>query len=176
MFELKLSQVQKITFVMISAANVEVSGLGGGGLVVEVSKNGAAFAAGAGVKAEIGNGWYSYTLTAGETDTIGPLSVKVTGAGALQQNLEYVVSTRAITAIEFTYTVTKPDLTPIEGVQVWITTDSAGVNVVWNGDTDTFGVARDDNAELPRLDPGTYFFFRNKSGYIFVDPDTEVVS
>ena len=50
------------------------------------------FATGAGVKDEIGSGWYSYQLTAAETDTDGPLAVRSLAAGATQQNLTYQVS------------------------------------------------------------------------------------
>jgi len=176
MYRLELSQSQEITFVMIDAAGNEVAGLGNT-FILELRKPGGAFVGSAGVKAEIGNGWYSYVTTAAETDTVGPLSVRVTGAGCVQQNLEYVVETRAISAIEFTYTVTDSvTLLPIEGVQVWIATDLAGANIVWSGDTDALGIARDDLGALPRLDPGAYFFFRQKSGYTFVDPDTEIVS
>lgn len=81
------------------------------------------------------------------------------------------------TAIEFTYTVTSSVTgLPIEGVRVTISTDIAGANMIWGGDTDVFGVARDDFAELPRLDPGTYYFWSQKGGFTFVNPDTEVVS
>lgn len=80
------------------------------------------------------------------------------------------------TAIEFTYTMTSTsDGEPLEGVRVVITTDSAGDNPVWAGVTDTFGVARDSNGNKPRLDAGTYFFFRSKPGWIFQDPDTESI-
>jgi hypothetical protein len=48
--------------------------------------------------------------------------------------------------------------------------------MVWGGDTDAFGVARDDAGELPRLDPGTYYFWRNLAGWTFTNPDTEIVS
>jgi len=130
MYRLELSQSQEITFVMIDAAGNEVAGLGNT-FILELRKPGGAFVGSAGVKAEIGNGWYSYVTTAAETDTVGPLSVRVTGAGCVQQNLEYVVETRAISAIEFTYTVTDSvTLLPIEGVQVWIATDLAGARYI----------------------------------------------
>jgi len=176
MYKLNLSQVQMITFVMIDVVGNEVAGLGNT-FTLEISKNGAAFVASAGTKAEISNGWYSYIFTALETNTIGPLSIRVTGAGAIQQNLEYVVESRVINAVGFTYTMT--DIItgdPIEGVQVWFCTDAAMTNAVWSGDTDTFGVAKDDDGNLPRLDPGTYYIRRQKAGYTFVDPDIEVVS
>jgi hypothetical protein len=94
----------------------------------------------------------------------------------------YQINTTGITifpagAIEFTYTVTETvSGDPIEGAEVWISTDIAGNNVIWKGDTDAFGVAMDVNGELPMLDAGTYYFWSQKAGYTFVNPDTEVVS
>lgn len=86
------------------------------------------------------------------------------------------VAEKAAGATEFTYTVTNSATgLPIEGVEVWISTDAAGANVVWNGDTDAFGVARDDAGGLPWLDPGTYYFWSQLGGYTFPNPDVEVV-
>lgn len=176
MFKLKLSTAQLLTFVMIDAVGTEVPGLANT-FTLEISKSGAGFVPSTGAKAEISDGWYSYLLSAAETDTAGPLSVIVNAGGCIQQNLLYQVVDFAITAIEFTYTLTDDvTLLPIEGAQVWISTDVAGANIVWAGNTDTFGVARDLDGDLPRLDPGTYRFWRNKAGYEFTDPDTEIVS
>lgn len=85
-----INETKKITFVMVDSAGVEVTGLGTG-FALQVSKNAGAFGASAGTKAEIGSGWYSYVFTATETNTLGPLAVKVTGAGAVQQNILYEV-------------------------------------------------------------------------------------
>lgn len=176
MTEWVLNQQNKITFVMISSLGVEVAGLGSG-FTLELSKNGGAFAASGGTKAEISNGWYSYLATAAEANTIGPVAIRVTGAGSVQQNLEYVVKQRTPGALPFTYTVTNADGgAPIEGVEVWITTDLAGNNIIWTGSTDALGVARDDIDGLPYLDPGVYFFWSQKSGVVFENPDTETVS
>lgn len=80
-------------------------------------------------------------------------------------------------AIAFTYTVTDSVTgLPLDGVQVWFSTDAAGANVVWSGVTDAFGIARDVNLNLPRLNAGTYYVWRQLAGYVFSDPDTEVVS
>jgi hypothetical protein len=87
---LQPSTAQEIRFVMIDAAGVEVAGLGNA-FNLFIGKSGAAFVAGTGTKAEISNGWYSYIVTAAETDTPGPLAIYVTGAGAVQQNLIYDV-------------------------------------------------------------------------------------
>jgi hypothetical protein len=85
-----INEIKKVTFVMVDTAGTEVAGLGTG-ITVQISKNGGAFGASAGTKAEIGSGWYSYTFTTAETDTLGPLAVKITGAGAVQQNILYEV-------------------------------------------------------------------------------------
>lgn len=74
-------------------------------------------------------------------------------------------------AITYTYTLTSSvDDTPIAGADVWVTTDVNGANVVDSGVTDAFGQV------TFRLDPGTYYFWRQLAGWSFVNPDTEVVS
>lgn len=171
-----LNQQNRICFVMIDDTGTEISGLGGAGLTIEISKNGSAFASSAGTKSEIGDGWYSYLSTAAEADTHGPVAVKVTAVGAVQQNLLYVVENLQSEAIAFTYTVTD-GVNPLDGVDIWITTDVAGNNVLWKGRTDALGVARDVNDKLPYLDPGTYYFWKQMGGYIDdQNPDVEVVS
>lgn len=81
------------------------------------------------------------------------------------------------TAVEFTYTVLEDGSgDPIEGVKIEIHLNAAGTDIYWVGWTDAFGVARDSYGNKPRLDPGTYYFFRKKGGYKFDDPDTEVVT
>jgi len=173
---LKLSQQNEINVVLVDSTGLEITGLGSG-FSLEIAKSGGAFVAGVGVKSEIGMGHYRYLLTAAECDTIGPLSVIAWGVGTVQNNMEYVVETRTIYAVTFTYTVTNNDTgLPIEGVQVWMATDNVGSNIVWSGVTDAFGVARDMAGNIPRLDPGTYYVFRQKSGFTFIDPDTEVVT
>lgn len=74
-------------------------------------------------------------------------------------------------AIEFIYTMTDVGTgLPIDGVQVWVSTDLAGVNVIVNGYTDAFG-----NVTF-WLDPGSYYFWRQRAGYNFApQPDLEVV-
>jgi len=171
------NQQNRIDFIMIDATGVEVPGLGAA-LTIQLSKNGAALAPSAGAIAEIGSGWYTYLATAAEADTVGPVAMTATGAGTLQQNMEYVVRARNVTGVEFTYTVTNSVTTlPIAGVAVSVSTDVAGNNVVFSGQTDAFGVLRNiDTNDLPFLDPGTYYFWSKKSGFSFTNPDTEIVS
>lgn len=174
--ELTLNQTNYVSFVMIDATGVEVTGLGNG-FTLEVSKVSAAFVGSAGTKGEISDGWYYYITAAGECDTRGPLNFRVTGAGCLQQNLVYFVGGATAGAVEFTYTVTDSSTgLPIEGVEVWITTDVGGVNIVWVGSTDALGVARDTYNSKCWLDAGDYYFWSQKAGYTFANPDLESVS
>jgi hypothetical protein len=170
------SQKARISFVMVDALYQEVSGLGGTP-VIHISKNGGPWVLSTGLKGEIGFGWYYYDFSAIETDTVGPLAIYVTGAGCIQQNLEYVVEQRNAGACPFTYTlINSITLLPIPGAEVWFCTDPACTNVVWYGTTDAFGVVHDSMGLLPFLDPGTYYLKRHKAGFTFAITDIEVVS
>jgi hypothetical protein len=73
-------------------------------------------------------------------------------------------------AITWTYTVTDSiTALPIADVDVWATTDSAGANIIASTKTNASGVA------TFYLDAGTVYIWRQKSGYTFVNPDTEVI-
>lgn len=171
----KLSQANQITFVIVDSSYTEITGLGTG-FTLRLAKAGGSFADSAGTKAEIGEGGYRYTCTPAEADTIGPVLIKVTGAGAITQWLEYVVEQRTVSAIEFTYTVTNTATgNPLPGVQCWFCTDEAGTLSVWYGVTDAFGIARDSNGNKPRLDAGTYTIVRVRPGFT-LENDTETVS
>lgn len=178
MYELTINQSQMIAFVMVDFNWVEVAGLGAG-FTLEISKAGGAFAPSTGAKTEIGSGWYTYTLSAAECNTLGPLSIRVNGAGCSQQNLEYVVEARTVGCIDFTYTVTNSVTgLPLPNVFVWVTINLAGAAVIWNGITDAFGVARDLDGDLPCLMAGTYRFYKSLVGFFDADApfDPEVVS
>lgn len=178
MFQWVRNQAHEIVFVMVDSNNNEVTGLGAS-FTIELRKVGGNFIAGDGVRDEIGGGWYRYTNAASEADTPGPVAIMVTGAGAVQQNLVAVVDDLRPSAIEYTYTVTNSVTSaPVEGVEVWVSTDASGANVIMTGlVTDSLGVARDSNGNLPRLDAGTYYFWKHLAGYVDdQNPDTEVVS
>lgn len=169
------NQTNKILFVMVDSAGAEVAGLGTT-FTLQLSKNGAAFTGGLGAKAEIGSGWYSYLATVLEADTRGVVAIKVTHASAIQQNLEYCVGSRVPNAVAFTYTLTNvSNGNPIEGATVVFATDSAILNIVWSGATDTFGVARDSSGGLPYLAAGTYYVRSQNAGFVFAI-DVETVS
>jgi hypothetical protein len=74
-------------------------------------------------------------------------------------------------ATSWSYTVTDSDTAlPIADVEVWLTTDAAGVNVVARQRTNASGVASF------MLTAGSYYVWRYKSGYTFTNPDSETVS
>jgi hypothetical protein len=175
--EWKQNQQNKILFVMVDGNYTEVPGLGAA-YNLFISKNGGVFIPSTGTKAEISDGWYSYITTALESDTVGPVAIYATGAGCIQQNLEYVVKQRNFGCIPYTYTLLKViTLLPVATAKVWVTTDLAGHDTIWYGTTDVFGVARDDEGEIPCFDAGTYYFWAKKAGLIAnAWPDTEIVS
>ena len=93
------------------------------------------------------------TLWAG--DAVGDAPVSAVGNGA----------------ISFPVTVNDEDSNPIDGVEVWITTDSGGTNVVAGTlSTDALGVA------TFMLDAGDYYVWRQASGYNFTNPVAITVS
>ena len=74
-------------------------------------------------------------------------------------------------AIKWTYTLTDADTgAPIDGAEVWVTSDSAGLYVIASGTTD------DDGVVTFYLDAGTVYVWRKKAGYNFTNPDQETVS
>lgn len=75
-------------------------------------------------------------------------------------------------AIAFTYTLTSTvdPFPPVPDADVWATSDLSGVNVIASGRTDANGQV------TFYLDAGTVYVWRQKSGWNFVNPDTEVVS
>lgn len=59
---------------------------------------------------------------------------------------------------------------PLDGVDVWITTDEAGLNVVARGYTDTLGVV------TFQLDAGNYYLWKQLAGWTFTNPEDITVS
>ena len=74
-------------------------------------------------------------------------------------------------AIVWEYTLTSTvGGAPIGDADVWVSTDSAGEVIIANGKTDAFGKV------TFYLDAGTYYFWRQKTGFNFTNPDIEVVA
>lgn len=58
---------------------------------------------------------------------------------------------------------------PIDGVDVWVTTDLAGTNVIARGYTNALGLI------VFYLDPGTYYAWKALAGYTFTNPESFTV-
>lgn len=132
---------------------------------------------GAGVMTGLGNGQYRYVPPASETNG-NHIGFLFTAPGAIPVHCN-VTTTWIFPAgsINFTYTLTNVVTgLPINGADIWISTDIAGANIIWSGSTDVFGVARDVFGSIPSLDPGVYFFWRHHPSFTFTDPDSELVS
>ena len=90
-----------------------------------------------------------------DTDSLVDLTHIATGSGA----------------ITFTYTVTSSvDSSPVADCTVWVTTDEAGATIVASGITNASGEV------VFYLDADTYYFWSQKAGWDFTNPDTEVVA
>jgi hypothetical protein len=83
MLLVKLNDVSKKALIFMADVNNSASGKTGLTPVVRISKNGAAFGAGAGTVSELEGGFYAYTYGAGDVDTLGPLGIRATAAGAV---------------------------------------------------------------------------------------------
>lgn len=123
-----------------------------------------------------GDGSYSYLATLPDAH-VGSLAI-YDSANSLRK-VRFAINPPGLGAaggIEFTYTLTQSGSgSPISDAALWFATDAAITNVVWFGVSDAFGVARDNNGNKPRLSPGTYYIWAQKSGYAF-DVDIEEVS
>lgn len=101
------------------------------------------------------------------------ISIKVAGCYVFFQmfNLTGNLITTGAGAISWPYTLTDEATgLPIADVDVWVTTDISGVNVVAQGRTNASGVV------TFYLDTGTVYIWRQKSGWDFVNPDAETVT
>lgn len=74
-----------------------------------------------------------------------------------------------MTAIPWSATV-NDGTNPLDNVLVWISTDLAGVSVVTSGYTNAFGIL------VFSLDPGDLYFWKQKSGYSFTNPEKVTVA
>lgn len=74
-------------------------------------------------------------------------------------------------ALSCTWTQKDDDENPMDNVQIWITTDEAGINVIAGTLlTNALGQA------TFMLDPGTYYVWRERAGYNFTNPQEWTVS
>jgi hypothetical protein len=150
----------------------------------QISTNGGAWAAtGIGVLVEIGNGRYYAELTAAALAAVGDVIETRYASGSTAEcpgdsvqvfAHDLAAATFGVSgsgAIAWTYTLTSSvDATPLDAVAVWVTSDALGANVLAIGQTNSAGQV------TFFLDAGTVYVWRQRSGYSFANPDTEVVS
>ena len=101
------------------------------------------------------------------------ISVKVAACYVFFQmfNLTANIIDLGAGAIEWTYTLTDADTgAAIDGASVWVTTDSAGTDVIASGTTDDAGQV------TFYLDAGVRYIWRSRAGYNFTNPDQETIA
>lgn len=108
----------------IKSSTDHITGLTGVVPVVTLSKSGAAFAAPAGVVAEIGNGWYKLTPTTADTNTLGALVLHATATGGDPVDQPYQVSATGLdsmtVALTEAYAATNVNATAAQLLyQIW---------------------------------------------------------
>ena len=105
------------------------------------------------------------------SDIGGTFSPATDSAEAISEAVALLSGAAGSGAISFPITVNDEDSNPIDGVEVWVTTDSAGTNVVAGTlSTDALGLT------TFMLDAGSYYVWRQKSGYNFTNPVSITVS
>lgn len=128
---------------------------------------------------EIANGHYLLNLTTIPDDHRGGIKFYESGAAGTilafasinPEEGEYGVDPLGSGSITFTYTLTSTvDSSPIADAAVWVTTDEAGTAIVASGITNASGEV------VFYLDADTYYIWRQKVGWNFTNPDTEVVA
>lgn len=108
-------------------------------------------------------------LTSFASDVWNALLSSFNLAGTFGQKINSLQS-GGVGTLAWEYFVTTPGGLPNSGVQVTVTSDANGLSPLGTVITDGNGRA------LFFLNPGTYYFWSQKSGWTFNNPDTEVVS
>lgn len=143
-----------------------------GTVAVTVTGDSGTQGAGAGAVTHEGNGYHSYAPSQAETNYTH-VAFGFTGVSAVPATVQVYTELAAagVGAIEWDYTLTSSvDASPIADANVWVTSDVGGNTVLASGTTDQNGVV------TFFLDAGTVYVFRQKTGWNFVNPDTEVVA
>ena len=135
-------------FVFTIANQVDANALSGGG----------------GSSITVADIWDALTSGLTTADSIGKLLVT-----DIDSKISLVGSALGAGAISTPITV-DDGTNPIDGVDVWVTTDVGGSNVIARGYTNTSGVV------TFMLDTGTVYIWKQLAGYSFSNPDTLVVT
>jgi hypothetical protein len=98
--------------------------------------------------------------TASSYNTTGTIGAKINAASA----------SAGAGAISTTVTINNASNQPLDGAEVWVTTDSGGTNVVASGQTNTAGQV------TFMLDAGSYYTWCQLAGHNFSNPSALTVS
>lgn len=107
--------------------------------------------------------WASQTSDLSTSDSIGKLLVTDIDAKISS------VSSLGTGSVSWTVTINDGS-SALDGVDVWITTDAAGTNMIARGYTNASGQV------TFMLDTGTYYCWKQLAGYTFTNPETLTVS
>lgn len=124
---------------------------------------------------EIGGGCYGKEITF-EDNWKGVIMWDSGGGSPVYASEEYytegaIASLIGPGALECVWTQKDGSGNPMDNVQVWITTDAAGANVIAGT------ILTDSSGEVTfMLDAGSYYVWREKGGYNFTNPQTWTVS
>lgn len=120
---------------------------------------------------EMGDGWYQFGLPDASIVPNQNTRLRVKTAGN-NYRYDFISATGSVGgggAVEHTVCVTA-DSVPVDGAEVWVTSDINGVNIVAGTlNTDASGEA------TFMLDPGTYYLWSQKAGVNFTNPQAFTV-
>lgn len=85
-------------------------------------------------------------------------------SGQILQEMAHDIIRAGLGAVEVIYRISEPDEDAITGADVWVTADSEGEVIVARGITNSSGEV------TIWLDPGNYYSWRQKNGYLFTNP------
>lgn len=83
---------------------------------------------------------------------------------------EELATTLAAGSISWPVTVKDGGGLPLDGVDVWVTTDVGGTNIVARGTTNALGIV------TFMLDAGLYYFWKQLAGINFTNPQSDTVA
>lgn len=91
----KQSTAKNVMVLMVDSTD-HITGKAGLTLTITASKNGGAFGSISPTVTERGDGWYSLSLTASHTDTLGDLALHITGTAADPADMVLLVEARSV--------------------------------------------------------------------------------
>jgi hypothetical protein len=111
-YEILQSSAQSVLLFYMTDSVDHLSAKTGLTCTVTISKNGGAFATPSGAVSEVGNGWYKVAGNGSDTNTLGPIALRATAAGA--DNCDIIVVN--VVGYDPQATLSQSNVTQIAGV------------------------------------------------------------